>query len=250
MTDQSNTEREAVRTTIVGGRPPGSGKGLGDIPRGLEVLIKKAAVDAEFRRLLLEKRAEAAGQISLTLTASETLMLNAVPAGQLEGIIARTRVEESALPAFLSKVAAAMLLVLGVTTATSQQVEVAGAKANPPATAPADDGPPMPIGGVMVTPKVRPPASQPASAPTSRPTSMPANISALVAKLDAADFKDRQAAQDELEKLGAAVVPYVELALQDKTLSAEVRHRLSLIMDILKPARPENPPQVGVGARI
>ena len=45
-------EPEAVRTTIVGGRPPGSGKPMGPIPRGVEVLIKKAAVDAEFRRML------------------------------------------------------------------------------------------------------------------------------------------------------------------------------------------------------
>ena len=34
-------EQEAVRTTIVGGRPPGSGKSVGNIPRGIEVLVKK-----------------------------------------------------------------------------------------------------------------------------------------------------------------------------------------------------------------
>ena len=52
-------EQDAVRTTIVGGRPPGSGKPLGPIPRGLEVLVKKAAVDAEFRQLLLERELSA-----------------------------------------------------------------------------------------------------------------------------------------------------------------------------------------------
>jgi len=38
------TEQPAVRTTIVGGRPPGSGKGIGSVPRGIEVLVKKTAV--------------------------------------------------------------------------------------------------------------------------------------------------------------------------------------------------------------
>ncbi|MCP4231568.1 MAG: hypothetical protein GY771_15670, partial [bacterium] len=46
--DGSSIEREAVRTTIVGGRPPGSGKSNGSIPRGIEVLVKKASVDAVF----------------------------------------------------------------------------------------------------------------------------------------------------------------------------------------------------------
>ncbi len=86
-------EKEAVRTTIVGGRPPGSGTLIGAIPRGIEILTKKAAVDAEFRRLLLEKRAEAAGEIGLKLTSSERMMLATVPAKQLEMIIAGTKSE-------------------------------------------------------------------------------------------------------------------------------------------------------------
>ena len=35
-------EQESVRTTIVGGRPPGSGKPMGNVPRGIEVLLKKS----------------------------------------------------------------------------------------------------------------------------------------------------------------------------------------------------------------
>ncbi len=58
-------EQEAVRTTIVGGRPPGSGQRLGPIPRGIEVLVRKASVDAEFRRVLLAERAQAARRIDL-----------------------------------------------------------------------------------------------------------------------------------------------------------------------------------------
>jgi hypothetical protein len=112
-----NHECEAVRTTIVGGRPPGSGKALGPIPRGIEVLVKKASVDAEFCKMLLEKRADAAKDIELTLEPSETMMLNAVPEVQLLSIIERTRVEPKHRPAFLGKVAAVMLLALGVTMA-------------------------------------------------------------------------------------------------------------------------------------
>jgi hypothetical protein len=37
-------------------------KVLGDIPRGIEVLVKKAAVDAAFREVLLRERAAAAGR--------------------------------------------------------------------------------------------------------------------------------------------------------------------------------------------
>ena len=50
------TEQRAVRTTIVGGRPPGSGQPIGDIPRGIEILLKKAAVDPAFQELLLRQR--------------------------------------------------------------------------------------------------------------------------------------------------------------------------------------------------
>jgi hypothetical protein len=105
-------EQPAVRTTIVGGRPPGSGKGLGEIPRGIEVLVKKASVDPDFKRLLLETRAEAAKEIELTLDPAEVAMLNGVPAEQLEAIIARTTVSPMSRAAFLGRAAAVMLAAL------------------------------------------------------------------------------------------------------------------------------------------
>lgn len=107
-------EQEAVRTTIVGGRPPGSGKSLGPIPRGIEVLVKKASVDAEFKGLLLAERGEAAKRIGLVLDPAETLMLRAVPASQLEAIIARTSVSQEHRRAFLGQAAAAMLAAMGL----------------------------------------------------------------------------------------------------------------------------------------
>ena len=111
-------EQEAVRTTIVGGRPPGSGQSVGDIPRGIEVLVKKAAVDADFKTLLLERRAAAAEEIGLQLEPAEALMLAAAPREQLEAVIAQTHVPEEHRRVFLGKVAAAMLAVLGIATAS------------------------------------------------------------------------------------------------------------------------------------
>ena len=118
--DQPNSttavEQQAVVTTIVGGRPPGAGQPVGQIPRGIEVLVKKAAVDSDFRALLLEKRADAAAEIGLSLDPAEAMMLSAVPAAQLEAIVARTEVPEEHRRTFLGRAAAAMLATLGVAT--------------------------------------------------------------------------------------------------------------------------------------
>ncbi len=53
------------------------------LPSSDEVLVKKAAVDPEFRKLLMEKRAESAATIGLSLDPAEAAMLNTVPAEQL-----------------------------------------------------------------------------------------------------------------------------------------------------------------------
>ncbi|MBC8877018.1 MAG: hypothetical protein H8E44_46920 [Planctomycetes bacterium] len=107
-------EQEAVRTTIVGGRPPGSGQSVGDIPRGIEILVKKAAVDPEFREVLLSRRAEAADEIGLKLDPAEAMMLQAAPAEQLGAVIDRTVVPQEHRRVFLGKAAAAMLAALGL----------------------------------------------------------------------------------------------------------------------------------------
>ncbi|MHC4193230.1 MAG: hypothetical protein ACYS8I_01025 [Planctomycetota bacterium] len=108
------SEHEAVYTTIVGGRPPGSGTDVGAIPRGIEVLVKKASVDTKFKATLLDKRADAAGEISLELTSPEAAMLNTIPRKQLEAIIAATKVRPESRRVFLGKVASLMLAAVGV----------------------------------------------------------------------------------------------------------------------------------------
>ena len=87
------------------------------IPRGIEVLVKKASVDKEFMAVLLERRAEAAGEIGLELTDTEKAMLESIPAAQLEAIISRTKVEPQNRRVFLGKVAAAMLAAVGASVA-------------------------------------------------------------------------------------------------------------------------------------
>ena len=87
------------------------------IPLGVEVLVKKAAVDPEFRTLLVERRAEAASHIELELQPAEAAMLAAVPQAQLEAIIDRTTVPQEHRRAFLGKAAAAMLAAVGLSAA-------------------------------------------------------------------------------------------------------------------------------------
>ncbi len=90
----------------------------GKIPRGIEVLIKKASVDTEFREQLLEERAECARRIGLELKPVESAILDGIPSEQLDAIIGSTRVESKQRGAFLGYAAAAMLAALGLTTTT------------------------------------------------------------------------------------------------------------------------------------
>ena len=112
MNAQEN-EKEAVRTTIVGGRPPASGRDTGAIPRGIEVLVKKAAVDPEFRELLFAQRGAAAAAIELELDPAEDAMLSAIPREQLAQIVSQTIVPVEQRRVFLGRLAMAMLAVLG-----------------------------------------------------------------------------------------------------------------------------------------
>jgi hypothetical protein len=148
-------EQPAVKTTIVGGRPPGCGRPLGPIPRGIEVLIKKAAVDAEFKALLLANRDAAAMEIGLALDPAEAMMLRSAQAGQLEAIIARTQVAPSARSAFLGRAAAMMLAALGAGT-------IAGCDQGAPSTGILPDKPaaakpagPVKTAGASLSPTVR-----------------------------------------------------------------------------------------------
>jgi hypothetical protein len=134
MSEKPN-EQEAVRTTIVGGRPPGSGRCNVLIPRGIEVLVKKAAVDPEFREVLLAKRGAAAEDIQLNLDPTEAAMLDAIPREQLAQIIDQTMVPMEQRRVFLGRFAAGMLAVLGASMAGCEPAAVSlGARPDQPAT--------------------------------------------------------------------------------------------------------------------
>lgn len=85
------------------------------IPQGIEVLVLKAAVDPDFKQILLQRRTAAAEAIGLELTAGEAAMLAAVPTTQLEAVIARASVPQEHRRAFLGQAAAAMLAALTAT---------------------------------------------------------------------------------------------------------------------------------------
>ncbi len=85
----------------------------GQIPQGIEVLVKKASVDPAFKELLLRDRAAAAETIGLSLDPAETAMLATITTDQLETIIARTVVPSEHRRVFLGKTAATMLAALG-----------------------------------------------------------------------------------------------------------------------------------------
>ncbi len=110
MNDQAN-KTESVPTTIGEGSPRGSDRA---VPCGVEVLLKKAAVDAEFRERLFEERGGVATAIELELDPAESAMLKAIPREQLEDIVARTFVPVEQRRVFLGRIAAPMLAVLGV----------------------------------------------------------------------------------------------------------------------------------------
>jgi acyl carrier protein len=73
-------------------------------------------VDAEFRALLLERRAGAAAEIGLELAPAEKALVNTVPTAQLDAVISRTRVPDEHRRAFLGRAAAAMLAAVAAMT--------------------------------------------------------------------------------------------------------------------------------------
>jgi hypothetical protein len=133
---QDNREKPAVKTTIVGGRPAGSGKEIDIVPHGIEILLKKAAIDESFRKIFLHARWDAADAIGLTLNPAEAAILKAIPESSLELMVAATKVQPKLKHAFMGYTAAVMLAAL---TATS-----GGIAQNSPQPCP-DDGRPQGI---------------------------------------------------------------------------------------------------------
>lgn len=102
--------RDAFKT-IVGGRsadnpPPGNSR------RGIEIVLKKASVDQDFARVLLQSPEEAARLISLDLQDSEKRILLNTPRPTLQAMIRNTTVKRHQLNAFKTMSAALMLAAI------------------------------------------------------------------------------------------------------------------------------------------
>ena len=102
--------------TIVGDRPPSRPTISDTVPRGIEVLLNKAAVDDGFRDLLLTDPEDAAASIDLDLSTGERAVLGSVPAATLSAMIARVEVPKEHRRVFRGRVAAAMLAIVAGTT--------------------------------------------------------------------------------------------------------------------------------------
>ena len=102
--------------TIVGGRPQAPRSMRSDIPRGLEILVKRAAIDTSFRAELLKRREKIAEELKIPLDASEIAMLACIPSEHLEKMIQATEVPPAQHKLLAKGTAAAMLALLAQLT--------------------------------------------------------------------------------------------------------------------------------------
>jgi hypothetical protein len=166
-------EKDALRATVVGVHGPGSGRSTTAVPRGIEVLVKKAAVDEAFRQLLLTQRGAAAAAIGLELDPAEAAILSTIPEEHLARIIRQTVVPTEQRRVFLGQVAAAMLAAVGVGLASCGRNEPSNAAPGAPSTVPPGPRPPVAgaepalIAGLPATRTQPAPATSTAPATTS-----------------------------------------------------------------------------------
>jgi hypothetical protein len=118
--------------TIVGGRA-GARDGSGGYPRGIEVLLKKAKVDAEFREQFLKEPLAVAAGLELDLLESEKKLLASATASTLRLLVNRTFVPKHHVPTFMSRNVPAMValvlastLVFGVDGVEAQSKGITG----------------------------------------------------------------------------------------------------------------------------
>jgi hypothetical protein len=144
------------RTTIVGGRPPEAQGGLPPVPIGLERLLRLAAVDPAFGAELIARRVEVAAAAGVDLTRSEAAILAAIPAAQLEAMIARVPPPApSGRREFLQQAAASAVVALGGAALASCEVCGPTTRGIQPDLPPERPVEPMPPTGIA--PDVPPP---------------------------------------------------------------------------------------------
>jgi hypothetical protein len=90
----SDGDRPDRKRTIVGGRPKAEGGPGADIPRGVEIVLKMAAIDPTFRKRLIHMRGQASRDLGFKLKLSEAMILEAVPEDQLQAMIDAMQVSD------------------------------------------------------------------------------------------------------------------------------------------------------------
>jgi hypothetical protein len=108
-------EKRAVKTTIVGGQPPGNERPLPPIPVGIEEILGMAAVNDDFAKALYANRDSAVSASGVELTATERGILAAIDAASLRQMVGNV---DGVFPnrerrAFLARSAAALLVLAG-----------------------------------------------------------------------------------------------------------------------------------------
>ena len=88
---EEKTKKQVVKTTIVGGQPPGNTRPLQEIPIGIEQLLAMAAVDDEFASVLLENRQAAIDSSGVDLTQTEKQILSVIDKPALRQMIENVR---------------------------------------------------------------------------------------------------------------------------------------------------------------
>lgn len=116
--------------TIVGGRSKSHQNPVG-YPRGIEILLKKAKVDLEFRRLFMLDPVEAARSIELELKDSEKKILLNTPGEVIEKMVESSFVPKHHISTFMSARAAAMLSLILATSVLIPGHTTTGIEATP-----------------------------------------------------------------------------------------------------------------------
>jgi hypothetical protein len=136
----------AAGTTIVGGQPDGSRRGVRQrVPVGLERVLCAAAADPELKAALLADRKAAVAARGFGLSPSENAVLENLPVGQLDAMIARLDVsrENLARREFLRAVAGTVVALAAGTAldACSGNDGQAGAQGDAPFLGPYEKAP-------------------------------------------------------------------------------------------------------------
>ena len=123
------------------------------VPTGIQRLLRMASLDPDFRKDLVARRGAIAAAARIELSASETAILDAIPAAQLSGMIDRIPPPSSERREFLRQTAAGAVILLGgvAFVEASSTCFCGGAAPDMPPETPRPAEPP-PAGGVSEPP--------------------------------------------------------------------------------------------------